>query len=66
MALFQCCNQDLNCVPHKLLISHLKSTRDEPQYVMVCFLQMDILKLSLDHPTTLGELAKQAFHHGCY
>ena len=62
LALFQCCNQDLSCVPHKLLISHLKSTRDEPQYdhVMGCFLRMDILKLSLDHQTTLVDLANQA------
>ena len=62
LALFQCCNQDLSCVPHKLLLSHLKSTRDDMQYdnVIGCFLRMDILKLSLSRQSTLTDLAKQA------
>lgn len=62
LSLLQSCDNDLRCVPHKLCIFNLKSTRDIPQYdhTIGCFLRLDTLKLDLHNQSTLLSLAKQA------
>ena len=62
LALLEACNGDYGCIPHRLLISALKSTRTEPclDDAMGCFLRMDIVKLKLHPGITLLELTKQA------
>ena len=62
LALFHCCDNDTNCVPHTLAVNTLKSTRDNPLYdrSIGCFLRMDTIKLNLNDRPTLLNLAKQA------
>ena len=62
LALLQCCDHDLRCAPHKLVIFTTKSTRDDPQYdqTIGCFLRVDPIKLELSKDANLVSLAKQA------
>ncbi len=62
LALLQCCNNDLSCAPHKIVIFTTKSTRDDPEYdhTIGCFLRVDPIKLELNKESSLVNLAKQA------
>ena len=62
LALLQCCDNDLRCAPHKMVIFTTKSTRDDPEYdhTIGCFLRLDPIKLALSKESTLVSLAKQA------
>ncbi len=62
LALLQSCNNDINCAPHKLCLSLIKSNRHDPRYdhSIGCFLRMDTIKLDLHNQPSLLALAKQA------
>ncbi|MEI6094695.1 MAG: amino acid adenylation domain-containing protein [Gammaproteobacteria bacterium] len=62
LALLQCCDNDLRCAPHKMVIFTTKSTRDDPEYdhAIGCFLRLDPIKLELNQESTLVSLSKQA------
>lgn len=62
LALLQCCDNDLRCAPHKMVIFTTKSTRDDPEYdhTIGCFLRVDPIKLELSQTSTLVSLAQQA------
>lgn len=62
LALLQTCENDSQCVPHKLVISTTRSTRDDTYYdhTIGCFLRIEPIKLALDCQSTLLNLAKQA------
>ena len=64
LSLLQCCDNDITCLPNKLCISTIKSTRDDPQYqhTIGCFLRMDTIKLNLNDQPSLLPLSKQAQH----
>lgn len=67
LSLLQCCDNDINCVPNKLCISLLKSTREDPQYdnTIGCFLRMETIKLDLHNQPSLVHLTKQAQESTC-
>jgi amino acid adenylation domain-containing protein len=60
LSLRVCCENEI-ALPHKLFMSTVKSTRDDPNYdnVMGCFLRIHPIKLDLNEGKTLSSLAKQ-------